>query len=247
MAVVGDNPARILSCWLDFIARTDDPTVPARGVGEPIGPTRAGDVLTECQIHEALLNVAFDAQPRRVQLLCPYDTSVLADDVVEEARRSHPFVRVGTAAPDPSADYLGADLVDDLLDRPLPPPPLDAIDLTFTTGSLSSVRREVSAEASRRGLHGSRRLDFELAVAEVAANALLHGGGAGRLQLWGDGTAVVAEVSDRGRFSDLLAGRVRPTADQIGGRGLWIVQQVCDLVQIRSHAGRTAVRLHMRR
>jgi anti-sigma regulatory factor (Ser/Thr protein kinase) len=42
-------------------------------------------------------------------------------------------------------------------------------------------------------------------------------------------------------------GRARPTFDQESGRGLWMVNQLCDLVQIRSSPADTVVRLHMGR
>ena len=41
-----------------------------------------------------------------------------------------------------------------------------------------------------------------------------------------------------------LAGRRRP-ADATGGHGLWIVYQVCDLVELTSDANGTTVRMHM--
>jgi len=53
------------------------------------------------------------------------------------------------------------------------------------------------------------------------------------------------EVRDGGQIHDLLAGRVRPGAEEIGGRGLWLVNHLCGLVQIRSSAGGTVVRLHL--
>jgi hypothetical protein len=34
--------------------------------------------------------------------------------------------------------------------------------------------------------------------------------------------------------------------EQLHGRGLWVVNQVCDLVQIRSSNAGNVVRLHMR-
>jgi hypothetical protein len=57
----------------------------------------------------------------------------------------------------------------------------------------------------------------------------------------------VCEVRDGGRFSDPLVGRRRPTSDRIGGRGLWIANQLCDLVQVRTFATRSIVRLHLSR
>jgi anti-sigma regulatory factor (Ser/Thr protein kinase) len=245
IAVVGANPGRIIPHWFDFVARHGGPSVAARGVGEPIGPARHGSVLTECQIHEALINVALE-DTGAGRILCPYDASALPPAVLAEARRSHPAVRVGTGAPRANPDYTD-DIIDDVLGRPLPAPPPDALDVAFTTESLPSARHLVGTTAAEHGLQATRAADLQLAVAEAAANALRHGPGSGRLRLWDDGAALVADVSDTGRFADLLAGRVRPTTEQIGGRGLWIAQQVCDLVQVRSTADGTTVRLHMRR
>jgi len=45
---------------------------------------------------------------------------------------------------------------------------------------------------------------------------------------------------------DPLAGRRLQPADGVGGKGLWLVNQVCDLVQTRSRQGSTTIRLHMR-
>jgi anti-sigma regulatory factor (Ser/Thr protein kinase) len=43
-----------------------------------------------------------------------------------------------------------------------------------------------------------------------------------------------------------MADRIRPDQLAWGGRGLWLANQLCDLVQIRSGARGTVVRLHMR-
>ena len=56
----------------------------------------------------------------------------------------------------------------------------------------------------------------------------------------------MCEVRDEGRVSDPLVGRVRPTIDRRDGRGLWLVHQLCDLVQIRSGDDGTVVRAHVR-
>jgi anti-sigma regulatory factor (Ser/Thr protein kinase) len=57
---------------------------------------------------------------------------------------------------------------------------------------------------------------------------------------------VICEVRDGGRLDDPLAGRRRPSVAQVGGYGLWLANQVCDLVQLRSQADGMAVRVHMR-
>jgi hypothetical protein len=64
--------------------------------------------------------------------------------------------------------------------------------------------------------------------------------------LWATESEIICQVNDSGHITDLLAGRLKrdPVAAG-GGRGLWVVQQVCDLVQIRTSPAGTAIRLHM--
>jgi anti-sigma regulatory factor (Ser/Thr protein kinase) len=85
-------------------------------------------------------------------------------------------------------------------------------------------------------------------VSEVAANSIRYGGGAGSLRYWTQDGALACELRDTGVITDPLAGRVRPPQGQLGGRGLWFVHQLCDLVQIRSAPGRgTRIRLWLDR
>ena len=60
---------------------------------------------------------------------------------------------------------------------------------------------------------------------------------------WVEAGSFVCEVSDRGRLDDPLAGRVRPTATQPDGRGLWMIQQLSDLVQVRAVVDGQAIRM----
>ena len=57
---------------------------------------------------------------------------------------------------------------------------------------------------------------------------------------------MVCEVRDRGRIEEPLVGRRRPEPGARGGHGLWMANQLCDLVQLRSRRSGTSVRLHMR-
>lgn len=72
------------------------------------------------------------------------------------------------------------------------------------------------------------------AVHELATNSVRHGGGDGELRIWTDGGSLVCEVSDRGRITAPLAGRLPPDPDAGGGAGRWVVNQLCDLVQVQS-------------
>lgn len=177
-------------------------------------------------------------------LLCPYDTEALDAAVIDEARRSHPFLWSDGRHRD-SSDY--GDRLAAPFDGPLPEPPGDADELVFDAGRLEDLRSFVAGHAARADLGGTRTAAIVLAVNEVATNSIRHGGGQGSLRVWEDAAGLVCEVRDQGHIHQRLAGRRQPTSDQAAGRGLWLVNQFCDLVQLRSSAAGTTVRLHMRR
>ncbi len=54
-------------------------------------------------------------------------------------------------------------------------------------------------------------------------------------------------MCDRGWISEPLVGRRPPALERQSGRGLWLANQLCDLVQLRSTPDGTTVRLHVRR
>ena len=243
MEETGRNPARIIPAWREFADAHSAPGRALRGVGEPIWAGRGAAELVECQTHEALLNVAF-ADAAGFRLLCPYDTTALGPDVIEEARRSHPVVSDGDV-PWSSASYEQPAVAGGL-DKPLSEPPADARELRFDVETLDSVRAAVAAEAVAAGMDAGRAEDLALAVDELGANSVRYGGGLGTLRVWREAVAVVCEIRDAGRIDDPLTGRVRPGPHAPGGRGLWLANELCDLVQLRSFADGVAVRLHMR-
>jgi hypothetical protein len=63
--------------------------------------------------------------------------------------------------------------------------------------------------------------------------------------VWRDGHSAIFEITDRGRFSAPLAGRIPPATSRSDGRGLWIANQLCDLLQIRSTPYGTVFRARM--
>jgi anti-sigma regulatory factor (Ser/Thr protein kinase) len=239
MASVGDNPARILGAWRAFVL---DQAGAAQlwGIGEPIYPERSPTELAECQLHEALLNVAFDVTTP-FWLLCPYNLEALAADVIDEAHRTHPFLVRGEER-QACDDFQPVDLADPF-GRPVPPQPAGAEHLPFQTGGLRRVRAFVAARAEQAGLDQRAVGALVLAVNEVATNSLSHGGGQGEVRAWTDGRSIVFEVSDQGHITSPLVGRVRPAPEASGGAGLWLANQLCDLVQIYSSARGTAVRV----
>jgi anti-sigma regulatory factor (Ser/Thr protein kinase) len=97
------------------------------------------------------------------------------------------------------------------------------------------------------GLDAVRTADLVLAADEIATNSIRHGRGIGILRVWIEDRSVICDVRDAGQLDEPLAGRSRPATDQIGGRGLWLVNQLCELVQVRSSMAGTIVRLHVDR
>ena len=244
MHELGVNPARLIPAWRQFIEAHAAPGTRIWGVGEPVWPGRSEAEVVECQLHESLLNVAFaDAGP--LSMLCPYDTAGLGEDVIAEVHRSHAsVVQGGTCRASESfcepADWAGP------FGEPLPEPRGPVRVQAFGAGDLAEVRKLVALRARGAGLTASRADDLVLAVNEVASNSIRHAGGAGMLRIWSDGDTLLCEVQDRGRLRDPLAGRRRPDFTEPGGQGLWITNQVCDLVQLRSFSDGSAVRIHMR-
>jgi anti-sigma regulatory factor (Ser/Thr protein kinase) len=242
MSEVGSNPARIIPAWRAFV--DGHPGRRLRGIGEPIWAQRSTAELVECQRHEALLNLAF-ADAAAFTLLCPYDVDALDDAVIEKAHHSHPTV-ARDGAQRPSASYADLEVVAAPFAEPLSDPPPTAHALAFDAGTLGAVRNLVAAQAIAAGLPAGPADDLVLAVNEAATNSVLHGGGQGVLRVWGEAEAVICEISDQGTIVAPLAGREAPPNGNVGGHGLWLCNQLCDLVQIRAFPGGGVVRLHMR-
>ena len=129
--------------------------------------------------------------------------------------------------------------------RPITPPEGTLVFHTYRT-DLSKVRALVMQQARLAGLTESRANDLVLAASEVAANTLRHTDASGTLGIWHDGDEIVCEFHDEGKLADPQAGQRRPAADATGGHGLWLVRQVCDLVELRSDATGTTIRMHMK-
>jgi anti-sigma regulatory factor (Ser/Thr protein kinase) len=160
------------------------------------------------------------------------------------ARRNHPFVAQDGGG-EASGCYLNPPASSGPFHGSLPQPPGGVEGVVFGGGDVSSLRALVTHWAADAQL-GSERIErLVLAVSELATNSVRHGGGRGELRMWIEADILLCEVHDSGRIQEPLVGRVRPTPDQQAGRGLWLVNQLCDLVQIRSSPSGSVVRVHM--
>ena len=233
---VGRNPARIVPLWRDFLAAGAGR--PARGISEPVWPGREAAEIDECQRHEYLLNLAFPPGVRST-LLCAYDESVLVEGVLAAVSCSHQAV-LRDGSREPSSDYLREC---DCYGGKLPRHPVDAEVFTYDRTRLAALRKQVKRAAEGSGIGPRQAADLVAAASELAANSVAHGGGSGTMYTWREGDHLLIDFEDRGTIEEPLAGRLHPAADQRGGRGLWLANQLCDLVQIRSGALGTTVRV----
>ncbi|HET6296355.1 MAG TPA: sensor histidine kinase [Kribbella sp.] len=233
----GRNPARIIPLWRNVLDQ--NPHRGVRGIGEPAYRGRSEAGFEEAKLHEALLNVAFE-HTGPFRLRCPYDAAVVSATL--DPTENHPFVH------DSNGSSRGAgprtEVASMIFRTPLPAVPEDAERMEFGLAELTEVRHWVNARARERGLSADRIDDLALALHEVCTNSIRFGGGRGELSLWIADDSLICEVADQGSIDDLLVGRVLPPVEGLGGRGVWLANQLCDLVQLRSGAGFTQVRLH---
>src|SRR5436853_3156773 len=238
MREVGRNPASIIPLWAEFIE--ENAGLPVRGIGEAVWAARSSVALEECHRLESLINTAFD-RGAAWDLLCPYNAGSLGDELLDHVAHSHPSIVRGGRS-ERSSTFLRDE---DCFGGELAPPSTTPETLAFDVTGLGEVRRRVTAAAERAGMDPTGVADLVTAVSELAANSVMHGGGSGTLRLWEEHERLLAEVEDRGLIEEPLVGRIRPDVHQEGGRGLWLANQLCDLVQIRSGDSGTTVRLHL--
>jgi anti-sigma regulatory factor (Ser/Thr protein kinase) len=237
-ADLGRNPARLMPLVRAFATQHEGR--PVRVVCELAWVGRSAPELDEVARYETMANLAFGAMP--MTMLCPYDAARLPSSAITAACGSHPWLRQGGSERD-NRDYQGPANVQAGSGPPLLVP-AGARALSYQH-DLRSVRALVASEAALAGLSGARRTDLVIAASEVAANTLKHTDGAGLVRIWATAREILCQFDDSGHITDPLAGYGRPAHDEPGGQGLWLVNQVCDLAEVRTSALGTTIRLHM--
>ena len=238
MAELGRNPGRIIPAMLDFARAHAGRRV--RYVSQPFWTGRSAAETAEVMRHEALVNLAFAHAD--VSIVCVYDVAGLDSRVAAAVEQTHPAVyREGQVCA--SVGYAGPGQVPSAFSRPLAPPSPPGTSVTYQH-DLHPVRAHVAQRAREAGLPANRAGDLVIAANEVAANTLDHTSGGGTVQVWRSQDEVICQVQDSGQVTDPLAGRSRPAGDG-AGYGLWVVNQICDLVEFRSGPDGTVVRMHM--
>ena len=228
------NPARLLTLLDGF--RSGGRAGRCVGVHEPaLAGTSAA--LAETRFGENVLNSPA-LQSWDLAVLCMYDTTCLNEAARAEMRRSHPSVRGEDGNP-----AYQPELAETLFAEALPEPPPHARGHEVRNRHLVPAREFVRSNAD--GLAPDRREDLVLAADEIITNSVKHGGGQCRVAMWDEDGTIVCDVRDAGHITDPLVGRLAPSAESTAGRGLWLANHLCDLVQIRSSQAGTTVRLRI--
>ncbi|WP_432844298.1 anti-sigma factor RsbA family regulatory protein [Dactylosporangium sp. CA-092794] len=239
-----DSPGRTLNAHHRRIDALPGPSGILRVLGEPVWSGLDALETAEWGRYESVLNVALAGS--RAWLMCGYDCDALPPAVIDDARHTHPALAVGTgsaASPgyaDPATYYAEHD-------GPLQPRPVHGVVWLPEFHDMAPVRQFVADHAVRLGMPPDRLDDFTLAVNEVATNSVRHGAGNGEVRLWSTERRVTCEIVDRGRAAANFLGFLRADPNGERGHGLWIARQICDLLEMRSGASGTTVRLHVRR
>ena len=239
MSEDGRNPARIIPGVMHPFVE-EHPGRRTVIVAEPMWPGRSAAEYAAWVEHEALVNLAFADED--VSILCLCDLAVLPEQTMADIERTHPALREHNVSR-VSAGYTDPHTVLETISVLQPETPADAERFEFT--AVADARHVATEWGRKSGLTADRLTDVLIAISEVSGNSLEHAGDGGTVMCWRDSGSLVYEIRDGGHIEDLLAGRLPPPPEQESGRGLLMVNLLCDLVQMKSGPSGTVIRLWM--
>lgn len=230
-----EHPVRAIA---DYDATLDrlDPSQRAFVIGEvEFGNTERD--WHEWTRYEAAVNHAL--QHHDAHAVCPYDARRLPPGVLDDARRTHPFVLEahGRRA---SEHYTPPEqLFDDLGPATRAPAGPPDLDLAVDSGSVRDGRLAFASFVSSLSFPPDRVEELALAVGEVLSNAVRHGGGGARLRIWRtrDGELTCVVDDDGPGTDDPLLGLRPPAPGSEGGYGLWIARRLFDRSELSRAPG----------
>ena len=240
IAEVGSNPSRFMAMEGSFA--DDHPDRRVRIVSQLSWPGRGADEFVACMEHEALVNEALEGY--RATVLCLYDASRLADDVLADARATHPLLwRCG--ALHRSAEYCPADVLK-RCNQPLRARPGAVTYMVRKSADLRPARSFAVNYAGWMGLSRDGIEDLQLVATELATNSLMYTDGACQLAFWRQDKHLVCEARDTGRLGDPLVGRLDPGPSGPASRGLFLVNAISDLVRTHTTSTGTTIQAYLR-
>ncbi|HET9257184.1 MAG TPA: sensor histidine kinase [Pseudonocardiaceae bacterium] len=182
--------------------------------------------------YEAAINYAYQEFP--LWAMCAYDTRLTTPQVLDDVARTHQFL----------VDGDGRRVVNDRFTDPvafLTEPRSSIADPLESSPPISELVNPTPTVARRAVLDASRgtRLptadveDLVIAVSETVTNAICHGHPPVQLRIWPGPDRIVVTVTDEGGGpTDPFAGLLPAASAPVGGLGLWVTYQLCELVTI---------------
>lgn len=206
-------------------------TRPARLVGDLVAHVRGGRWAGWAR-YEAAINRIYAGFP--VRALCVYDTRHAPEEVLHDVRLTHPYLALPGGARVPNEEYtdpqrfLAERLFTDGDPNERGEPVVDLID------PLPMLARRAVRETAKSCLSDHDHVDDAvIAAGEAVANALRHGGPRVRVRVWAQPERLVVLVTDSGDGPrDPYVGLVPVASTAEGGRGLWMIHQVCSDVSM---------------
>jgi anti-sigma regulatory factor (Ser/Thr protein kinase) len=212
------RPARAVAAYYGTFLRLLQNSSSVRAVAEfQFGPTF--DDWHEWESYEAITNVAYAHLP--VWVVCTYPTHRIPDAVLDGVLSTHSEVL--------TEHWTESEHFEDPREtvRRLTPEPVPLPDLrAWSPGpDLDHFREQLARDLMAEKVPQAKAVEMLVAGAEVAANAVKHGGGIKEVRVGRAEGRFVCEVVDRGNgFDDPLAGYLAPRPGT--GTGLWVVRQL---------------------
>jgi MEDS: MEthanogen/methylotroph, DcmR Sensory domain len=215
-----------------------------RILAEPVWAGRSAREIAAWTRMESALNVVL--APASISMICPYDARTLGSDIVADALCTHPAVTTGEERSSLSGPYVDpAAFARSRPGGPLAAPPDDAASFAFD-GDLRALRRFIAGRAAEYGVAGDRADMLVLAVSEAGAYLKRRPPGGAVLRTWEQPGAIVCDFRQPGGSIDDPFLGLRPAELEPGdGDGLWLTNQICDWMEIRSGADGCAVQLQV--
>jgi DNA-binding NarL/FixJ family response regulator len=86
------SPPQTLEAYNRYVrTRLEEGARRVRIIGEPVWPRTSARAVAEWKRYESAINVAWASTPTSV--VCPYDANTLPEEVVTDAKRTHPVLR----------------------------------------------------------------------------------------------------------------------------------------------------------
>lgn len=235
----GPRPPQRVAAFEKYARRRGGGRV--RILAEPSWAGRTAAEVSDWQRMEAGLNLLLAGTG--IWMICPYDTRLLPEPIIDGALRTHPHVVEGTATR-PSPGYADPAGYAASHDGPLPPPPGSAA-LLPATGRLRDIRRFAVSQATAAGLDTGAAGLMTAVVHETAAYLKNVASSPVTTRIWQQPGTIACDLHTEGAAAPgTFDGYRMPQLSQPRpDDGLWYARQLTTRLDLRATTGGIQARL----